>query len=121
MQQTPFTNLRISAPSGPLGGRMGFPVLGNKFPVFPRTNPCLIPSENFAKDAEVPRYLEQRRRRDGPAFANFPVFFPVSREFGEETGSHWNASSASQPASQCGLCVEFPHGGNVRDLPCVSV
>jgi hypothetical protein len=34
--------------------------------------------------------------RDGPSFANFPVFFPVSREFWLETGAPWTASSASQ-------------------------
>ena len=37
--------------------------------------------------------------RDGPSFANFPVFFPVSREFGAETGSQWTVSSASQYGS----------------------
>ena len=31
---------------------------------------------------------------------NFPVYFPVSREFRAETGSYRTASSASQPASQ---------------------
>src|SRR3984893_17247854 len=44
------------------------------------------------------RYTEtsgamQTSRR--PKFANFPVFFPVSSEFGAETGSRWTASSAS--------------------------
>jgi hypothetical protein len=55
---------------------------------------------------------KQCRRRDGLDFANFPVFFPVSREFGAETGSHLTASSASQS----GLCVELQHAGNVRDI-----
>jgi len=31
----------------------------------------------------------------GLNFAIFPVNFPVSREFGVETGSMWTASSAS--------------------------
>jgi len=51
-------------------------------------------------------------RSDGPSFANFPVFFPVSREFGAETGSHWTASSAIQSR----LCFELPYVGNIRDI-----
>jgi hypothetical protein len=45
---------------------------------------------NPADDRKVEWFAEatkQRRRWDGPSFANFPVFFPVSREFGAETGS----------------------------------
>ena len=36
---------------------------------------------------------------EGPDSAKFPVNFPVSREFGEETGSQLTASSASQSVS----------------------
>ena len=39
---------------------------------------------------------KQCRSCDGSSFANFPVFFPVCREFGTETSSPWTASSASQ-------------------------
>jgi hypothetical protein len=42
---------------------------------------------------------KQCRRCEGPSFANFPVFFPVSREFGAETGSHWTASSGWESGS----------------------
>ena len=55
---------------------------------------------------------KQCGRRDGPSFANFPVFFPVSREFDAETGSRWTASSATQSR----LHVEPPDVGNVRDI-----
>jgi hypothetical protein len=36
---------------------------------------------------------------DRPDFAKFPVNFPVSREFGAETGSQLTASSTSQSES----------------------
>ena len=47
----------------------------------------------------------------GPSFANFPVFFPVSREFGAETGSQWTASSANTGQSRYhSLCLFIiPH------------
>jgi hypothetical protein len=35
----------------------------------------------------------------GPFIANFPAYFPVSREFVAETGSHWTASSGSESSS----------------------
>jgi hypothetical protein len=35
--------------------------------------------------------------RPGHNFVNFPAFFPVSREFGTETGSQSTASSTTQP------------------------
>jgi len=37
--------------------------------------------------------------RRQPNFAKFPVFFPVIRELGAETGSQYTASSASQCGS----------------------
>jgi hypothetical protein len=85
----------VCAEEGALAGRMEFPVPGDNFPVlFPKI-PCLILQGNSAKDAEIPRFLKRCRCRGGLGFANFPVFFPDSREFGAETGSHWTASSAS--------------------------
>ena len=48
----------------------------------------------------------------GAFFAIFRVYFPVSREFGAETGSHWTASSATQSR----LCVELPYVRNVCDI-----
>jgi hypothetical protein len=46
-------------------------------------------------------------------FANFPVFFPVSREFGPETGSQQTPSTASKSSLssdlryECELVVPF--------------
>src|SRR5215831_18893473 len=40
--------------------------------------------------------IRHKNRDGGPDFAKFTVNFPVSREFGAETGSQLTASSASQ-------------------------
>ena len=52
--------------------------------------------------AEMPQFAACSTANPGfgqPASANFPVFFPVSREFGAETGLHGTGSSARR----CGL------------------
>jgi hypothetical protein len=51
-----------------------------------------------------------------PDSARFPVNFPVSREFGAETGSQLTASSANQ-FRPCGTCLTTH---NVHDIPSVS-
>ena len=55
---------------------------------------------------------KQCRRYGGPSFANFPVIFPVSREFGAETDSQWTGSSgwesSSNPAPE--RCKNKVHG-----------
>jgi hypothetical protein len=38
--------------------------------------------------------MVRQYRGKGPELIIFPVIFPVSREFGAETGSRWTASSA---------------------------
>ena len=50
-----------------------------------------------------------------PIFRNFPVFFPVSREFGAETGSPWTASSTTQSYANRDFPVhcEMPRTGGV--------
>jgi hypothetical protein len=48
----------------------------------------------------------------GAGFCKFPCFFPVSREFEVETGSHGTASSGTQSR----LHVEPPDVGNIRDI-----
>jgi hypothetical protein len=73
---------------------MDFPVLGNDFPVLSLKILCSISLGNSAKDAGVSGDLTRRGACDDLGFANFPVFFPVSREFGAETASHRTASSA---------------------------
>ena len=88
-----------------------FPVLGDGFPVFSPKFPVRLLRETRAKRPEYrDNQTMQTMRR--PEFRKFPVFFPVSREFGAETGSPWTASSASQSR----LHVELRDVGNVRDI-----
>ena len=101
----------ICAGEGPTWGRMNslFWVIAS---LFSRPNSLFDCLGKFGQRGRNSEATKQCRSCDGPSFANFPVIFPVSREFGAETGSHWTASSASQS----GLCVELPHVGNVRDI-----
>jgi hypothetical protein len=87
--------LMLCAGEGPTWGRMTslFWVTAS---LFSRPNSlfdCLGKISQRGRNTET---TKQCRSCDGPSFANFPVFFPVSREFEAETGSQWTASSASQ-------------------------
>jgi hypothetical protein len=76
-----------------------FPVLEIAFPVSPSEIPCSGTQGILSKLREFSTLLTGIPRCKRVGFVNFPVFFPVSREFGAETGSIWTAS----PASQSGL------------------
>src|SRR5207245_9579883 len=55
---------------------------------------------NLAVTHFIPSLTGRKSRRPEPKSAKFPVNFPVSREFGTETGSHRTASSATQSVSE---------------------
>jgi len=40
-------------------------------------------------------HFGDKNNATGQSWINFPVFFPVSREYGLETGSRWTASPAN--------------------------
>jgi hypothetical protein len=54
----------------------------------------------------MPALIGHEIATDRPDFAKFPVNFPVSREFGAETGSQLTASSATQ-SGLCGAFIPF--------------
>src|SRR5262249_16223865 len=57
--------------------------------------------------------IRLENRGGGPDSAKFPVNFPVSREFGAETGSQLTGSSATQS----GLWEPCPARVSLRDIP----
>ena len=62
--------------------------------------------------------IRHKNRDGGPDFAKFPVIFPVSREFGAETGSQLTASSATQSVS---ISYDTNATQNVESLCCSAV
>jgi len=50
----------------------------------------------FLQKSRSHRHYSGFRRRRKPGFMKFPVFFPVLRELGAETGSRYTVSSARQ-------------------------
>jgi hypothetical protein len=63
-----------------------FPVLNRDFPVLGKRIRSSIPKENCPKTSVQPPDFKQCECRYGLVFANFPVSFPVIREFGIEIG-----------------------------------
>jgi hypothetical protein len=91
--------LPSKADSDWVDGRQVLPVVlpllfGESFPVMPKSFPV-----NFHREfRQKPRRCWNSscsRRRLGLDLPIFPVFFPVSREFGAETGPIQTAASAS--------------------------
>jgi hypothetical protein len=69
---------------------------GTTSPVFVSQNSLFDRSGKIGRIGRDTDTSRQYGSTPGPDFANFPVFLPVSREFGVETGSQWTASSAGQ-------------------------
>jgi hypothetical protein len=70
-----------------------FPVMAPVFPCYASENSLLRVRREFAS-----KPLLQRRAPIGSDFVKFPVIFPVSREFGVETGSLETGSTANGSA-----------------------
>ena len=66
---------------------------------------------NWIKSPDCIGTIRDFGSRKSPSFAKFPVFFPVIRELGAETGSRSTGSSASQSH----LPGPFPFLGNTSD------
>jgi len=90
-----------------------FPVLKIIFPVFAPEIPYSDMQGISSKVREFSALFSGTPRCKRVGFANFPVFFPVSREFGAETGPIWTAS----PASQCGLSYSISGFARTVDIP----
>ncbi|HTE76701.1 MAG TPA: hypothetical protein VK653_08155, partial [Xanthobacteraceae bacterium] len=73
-----------------------FPVLKIAFPVSLSEIPCSKVQGTTSKVSEFSAHCGNIDTATGRFSINFPVFFPVSREFEAETGSLSTASSASQ-------------------------
>ena len=80
---------------GATRGSSRLPCSGQQFPCFLPQNSLFNSLGKLRRRRWGIEISKAVQTRDGLGFANFPVFFPVSREFGAETGSHWTASSAN--------------------------
>ncbi len=73
-----------------------FACSSSEFPCYALGISLFRSAGNFALAIEFSRRSDERWSSKGPDSRKFPVYFPVSREFGLETGWHLTASSASQ-------------------------
>ena len=85
----------MGAPARPDRIKDKFPVLKIAFPVSLSEIPCSKVQGTTSKVSEFSAHCGNIDTATGRFSINFPVFFPVSREFEAETGSLSTASSAS--------------------------
>ena len=82
------------------GGQGGqgfkFPVLNDSLPCSRFRNSLFEYAGNWIKSPDCIDTIRDFRSRRQPSFAKFPVFFPVIRELGAETGSRYTGSSGTE-------------------------